>query len=247
MMSMHRALRDIMKMSDADIKDMLNEIRLEKAMAAELQATANVIKKTGIFDTVDRIYGDYDAMNSDQPAQPQGEGEDGMGGGGGGLGGLGGGMDDLGGDMDMDMGEPGGDMGGDLGGTPGETDMGGAPSADAGEPLMESSIGKKKPLSEVKKSAAKSFTQQYFSMLSEAKDEDFGENDEPFDFDGKNVTLEMKLKETLDKFENLVNEDSLKREEMISEAVDDLETISGSSEDHQEESPSIGIEDEDLE
>ena len=59
MMSMHRALKEIMKMSDTEIKDMLTEIRLEKAMAAELAATANIIKKTGIFDSVDRIYGDY--------------------------------------------------------------------------------------------------------------------------------------------------------------------------------------------
>ena len=236
MMSMHKALREIMKMSDQDIKDMLNEIRLEKAMAAELQATANIIKHTGMFDTADRIYGDYDAMANPQAQQPQQGQDDGMGGmgGGGGLGGLGGGMDDMGG-MDMDMGEPGGEAGGDLGGEEGETDMGGAPAADAGEPLMESIRNRKKALSEVKKTNTKSFTEQYFSMLSENKDADFGENEEPFDFDGKNITMEHKLKEVLDRFENLVDEDSLKREEIISEVADDLETLSASTEDSQEE------------
>ena len=236
MMSMHKALREIMKMSDQDIKDMLNEIRLEKAMAAELQATANIIKHTGMFDTVDRIYGDYEAMANPQAQQPQQGQDDGMGGmgGGGGLGGLGGGMDDMGG-MDMDMGEPGGEAGGDLGGEEGETDMGGAPAADAGEPLMESIRNRKKTLSEVKKTNTKSFTEQYFSMLSENKDADFGENEEPFDFDGKNITMEHKLKEVLDRFENLVDEDSLKREEIISEVADDLETLSASTEDSQEE------------
>ena len=239
MMSMHKALREIMKMSDSDIKDMLNEIRLEKAMAAELQATANIIKKTGMFDTVDRIYGDYDAMNSDQPQQAQGQGEDdGMGGmgGGGGLGGLGGGdmgdmgdMGDLGGDMDL--GEPGGEEGSDLGGG-GETDMDSAPDADNGTPLMEGLRRKKPALKEVKKKAAKSFTQQYFDILSEAKkEEEDGTLDEPFDFDGKNVTMEETLKRVLDKFENLVDEDSLEREDIINEAIENVSAISGSSED----------------
>ena len=238
MMSMHKALREIMKMSDSDIKDMLNEIRLEKAMAAELQATANIIKHTGMFDTSDRIYGDYEAMNSDQPAQAQGQGEDnGMGGmgGGGGLGGLGGGdmgdMDDLGGDMDMDMGEPGGEEGSDLGGG-GETDMGSAPDADNGTPLMEGLKKKKPALKEQKKKATKSFTQQYFDILSEAKkEEEDGILEEPFDFDGKNVTMETTLKRVLDKFENLVDEDSLEREDIINEAIENVSAISGSSED----------------
>ena len=222
MMSMHRAYRTILKLSDSEIKDMFNEIRLEKAMAAELQATANIIKHTGMFDTADRIYGDYEAMNSPQPAQPQGEGEDELGGGGGGMGGLGGG--DLGGDlgdMDMDLGEPGSEGGSDLGGEAGETDMGGAPEADAGEPLMETR--KKKLLSELKKHKAKSFTEQYFNLLSESeKKEDDGALEEPFDFDGKNITMEQRLKNVLDKFENLVDEDSLERETLISEAVEDL-------------------------
>lgn len=223
MMSMHKALREIMKMSDTEIKDMLNEIRLEKAMAAELAATANIIKKTGMFDTVDRIYGDYDAMNGNQPQQAaESEDEDGLGGGGG-LGGLGGG--DLGGDMDMDMdlGEPGSEGGSDLGGDEGETDMGGAPSADEGSPLMET---RKSILSENKKFGAKTFTERYFDMLNESsKIENDGILEEPFDFDGKSVTISEQIRKTLDKFSNLVDEDAMEREEIITEAIETLGNV----------------------
>lgn len=167
MMSMHKALKEIMKMSDSEIKDMLNEIRLERAMAAELAATTNIIKKTGMFDSVDRIYGDYEAMNNPQAQQASNdEGEDGMGGGGGGA--FGG---DLGGDMDMDLGEPGTEGGGDLTGEMGETDMANAPSADAGEPLMENSDRRLRMITEKKKRDSlrpiKTFTSRYFDLLSE--------------------------------------------------------------------------------
>ena len=234
MMSMHKALRDIMKMSDTEIKDMLNEIRLEKAMAAELAATSNVIKETGMFDAVDRIYGDYDAMNGNKkPTAAGDEDEEGLGGGGGGgLGGLGGGGD-LGDDMDMDLGEPGTEGGSDLGGEEGETGMDNAPEADEGTPLMEL----RKPrrmISEEKKKVGKSFTERYFDMLSEAsKKEMDGTIDSAFDFDGKNVTIEENLKKVLDKFEGLVDEDAMEREEIISEAI---ESFSGKSDDISEES-----------
>ena len=217
MMSIHKALREIMKMSDTEIKDMLNEIRLEKAMAAELAATANIIKKTGMFDVTDRIYGDYDAMNNPQPAPAQGEGEDGgMGGmGGGAMGGLGG---DLGGDMDMDLGEPGAEEGGDLGGDTGETDMGGAPAADEGAPLEE---GKKALIRENARKGKKSFTARYFDILSEkAKEEKDGIIDDAFDFEGRSVTIEENIKKVLDKFSDLVDEDAVERENLLSEAIE---------------------------
>ncbi len=68
--------------------------------------------------------------------------------------------------------------------------------------------------------------------MSEAKkEEEDGIVDEPFDFDGKNVTMESTLKRVLDKFENLVDEDSLEREDIISEAIENVNAISGSSED----------------
>ena len=225
MMSMHKALKEIMKMSDAEIKEMFLEIRFEKAMAAELAATANIIKKTGMFDNVDRIYGDYEAMNGGGQAQQQGEGEeDSLGGGGGGLGGgLGG---DLGGDMDMDLGEPGTEEDADLGGEAGETDMGGAPSADAGEPLMEIKKRRRPVLAENKTSKkhiiTKSFTERYFDMLAEhsKKTEDIVE--EIVDFNGKNATMEDRIRQVCSTIDNLINEEEYENENLINEAVSAL-------------------------
>lgn len=183
MMSLHKALRDIMKMKDSEIKDMLNEIRLEKAMAAELAATANIIKKTGMFDSVDRMYGDFNIVNGDaaqQQAQPAGDD--------GGMGGLGGGMPlgggDLGGDLggDMDFGGPDdsglGDMGGEIGSAP----MDSAPDADAGTPLME-------------RKRVKSFTSQYLDLLSER---DIPISDKAFDFTAMTQVLNENATKIID-------------------------------------------------
>jgi hypothetical protein len=224
MMSMHKALKEIMKMSDAEIKEMFLEIRFEKAMAAELAATANIIKKTGMFDNVDRIYGDYEAMNGGGQAQQQGEGEeDGLGGGGGGLGGgLGG---DLGGDMDMDLGEPGTEEGTDLGGEASETDMGGAPSADAGEPLMEIKKRRRPVLKENKSKKhliTKSFTERYFDMLAENSKKTEEIVEEIVDFNGKNATMEDKIRQVCSTIDNLINEEEYENENLINEAVSAL-------------------------
>jgi hypothetical protein len=102
-MSMTRAKRDILGMSDDDIKEDLLEQRMEKAAAAELANSANVIKHTGMFDIVDRVYGDMKAaLNGGGAAGgKEGDAESGgsVGGGGGGLGGSfgggGGGAEDL--------------------------------------------------------------------------------------------------------------------------------------------------------
>ena len=225
MMSMHKALKEIMKMSDAEIKEMFLEIRFEKAMAAELAATANIIKKTGMFDNVDRIYGDYEAMNGGGQAQQQGEGEeDGLGGGGGG--GLGGGMGgDLGGDMDMDLGEPGAEGGGDLGGEAGETDMGGAPAADGGEPLMENRKRRRPVLTENKSKKhliTKSFTERYFDMLAEHSKKTEEIVEEIVDFNGKNATMEDRIRQVCSTIDNLINEEEYENENLINEAVSAL-------------------------
>ena len=167
-LSLHFCLKKFMKMSDSEIKDMLNEIRLEKAMAAELATTQQIIKKTGIFDTVDRIYGDYEALNSDIKPQPQGEDEEGMGGGGGAIGG--GPIGDLG-----DLGEPGGDEMGDIGGEDMDMGMSEAPEADNGGP-NESRRDKKPLITESSRKRIKSFTERYLEMLSESINEDSTRN-----------------------------------------------------------------------
>lgn len=141
-LSMHRALREIMKMSDKEIADNINEIRLEKALTAELEKTSQIIKRTGIFDPVDNIYGEVGAEYTDD----NGEGAEG---GPGGPGGFGGGGADFGSDLDM-LGEPGGDDMGDIGGDMDAVDMSAAPTADNGEaapaPAMESFVSQNKPL-----------------------------------------------------------------------------------------------------
>lgn len=221
MMSIHKALKEIMKMSDSEIKEMLQEIRIEKAMAAELAATANIIKKTGMFDNVDRIYGDYEAMNGGGQNAQQSSGEDD------GSGGMGGGMaGGLGGDLgdDMDLGEPGTEGGGDLGGETGEVDMGGAPSADSGEPLME--IRRKKiPLlkeNKSKKAVVKSFTEKYFDLLSESKNKKEEPIEEIIDFLGKTATMESKIQEVCSRIDNLVSEEEVEDENLINNAMSAL-------------------------
>jgi len=57
-MSMTRAKKEILNMTNEEIRLDLEQQRLEKAAAAELANTANIIKKSGLFDKVDRIYGD---------------------------------------------------------------------------------------------------------------------------------------------------------------------------------------------
>jgi hypothetical protein len=62
-MSMSKAKKEILNMSNEEIRLDLEQQRLEKAAAAEIANTANVIKKTGIFDKVDRIYGELTASD----------------------------------------------------------------------------------------------------------------------------------------------------------------------------------------
>lgn len=121
-----RAWREIMGWSDKEIKENLEDLRLERALAAELERTQEIIKRTRIFDPVDNIYGEPGA---DYSAQGGGEnGEEGPGGGGsmggGGFGGAG----------EFDFGEEGGDMPPEEMGTEGEMDMGAAAGEDVGAP-----------------------------------------------------------------------------------------------------------------
>lgn len=218
MMSLHKALKDILKLSDSEIKDMLNEIYLEKAMAAEVQNSTNLIKDSTVFTATKRLYGDYDALQAaENGATPDGNGGDSqspMGGGGAPMGGFG----DFGGDDGMDMGEPGADTEGEFGGAMGETDMAGAPSADEGAPLQEAKKKAKKTITEInvkslKKKAAKSFTEQYFDMLIKEQRETDGETEEIVDFDGKAVTTEATIKSIFDTIDGIVDKNKLLNEE----------------------------------
>ena len=140
LMSWHQVQKEIMGRTDDEIINMLNEIRLEKAMAEELTKTAQIIPQTGMFNNTDRLYADPNAQYSQGEGNEEG---DEFGGGGGAAGGFGG---DFGGDMggdDMlgDLGEPGAEEEGEIGGAEGETPM------DENMP-MESTLSKKKIVSE---------------------------------------------------------------------------------------------------
>lgn len=144
-MSLQRALKDIMKWSEKEIKENFEEIRLEKAIAAELEKTQQIIKKTGIFDTVDRIYGEPGAKYSDdmQGEGGMGDGQGGMGGGsmgGGPIGGGGGGPTDFGEDLD-ELGGPGAEENGSINGQEGSmptSDITPKDDTDSGLDMTES-------------------------------------------------------------------------------------------------------------
>ena len=103
LMSVTRAWKTILKWSDKEIADNLEELRLENALAGELKKTFQIIKRTGIFDPVDNVYGEAGAEYSDTSEEGADDGSV-MGGGGSSAGAaIGGG--------DVDFGEE--DMGGE--------------------------------------------------------------------------------------------------------------------------------------
>ena len=146
-MSMYTAWKTVLGWSEKEISENLDHLRLEVALANELEKTPEIIKNTGIFKYVDNIYGEPGAKYSDGQQQEGGE-EGGMPGGGGG-----GGFDFGGGE---DMGMPEEDMTGAEGemgmeeGAPEEAELGGAPSPEQGteEPQVGENLSQraKKPL-----------------------------------------------------------------------------------------------------
>ena len=129
-MSMTRAKKEILGWSEDEIKQDLLEQRIEKAAAMELENTANVITNTGVFDRVDRVYGDMDMARIGGQVDEEG----GEAGGGAAGGGFGGGFDDA----ELDLGdEEGDDLGGedlgdeiDFGDEGGDEDLGAEPTTD---------------------------------------------------------------------------------------------------------------------
>ena len=61
--------RNIFKLSDKEIKENLEQLRLERALSTELQKTSQIIKRTNIFDPVDNIYGEPGAQYSFNPEE----------------------------------------------------------------------------------------------------------------------------------------------------------------------------------
>lgn len=116
-MSRTRALKEVFNWSDDEILQDLLEQRMEKAAAAEMENTANVIKHTGLFDKVDKMYGDIEAAKKGGGAPPEESGDGG-----------GGGANFGGGGADFDFGDEG-----DLGDEGAEAPEGGAEGTETPE------------------------------------------------------------------------------------------------------------------
>ena len=166
-MSTTRALKNIMKWSEKDIKENFEEIRLEKGIAAELEKTTQIIKKTGIVDTVDRIYGEpgaeyVDDQQGGMDGAPQG-------------GDMGGGgmtpppMGDVGGELDG-LGSPNSDDQGDISGQEGTVPTQDMPTDDtATQQPMESRKSGKRPLINEERKLLDSMFDEYLSKVTESK------------------------------------------------------------------------------
>jgi len=59
------AKKFILGMSDEEIKLDLQQQRFEKALSGELEKTSETIKKTGLFNTIDRLYGEKPTEEGD--------------------------------------------------------------------------------------------------------------------------------------------------------------------------------------
>lgn len=216
-MSLTRALKEIMGWSDKDIKENFEEIRLEKGIAAELEKTAQIIKRTGIFDIVDRMYGEPGAEYQDD--QQMGGPDGGMGGGmpgGGGGGGFGGGLDDLG----MPGGNDEGDITGQEGAEP-TTEMGGAPEGGGNEPTTpepnknESTNKKGKLLTEGAingvQSSERSLLEYYLSMLNKRAENENKEASgliERADIYDKSLLINEDFSKMINSLDDAINEEN---------------------------------------
>ena len=98
------AKKHILGFSDEEIKLDLQQQRIEMAVGAELTNTATIITHSGIFDNIDKLYGNKVSGATAGGAAPSSPPPPG---GGGGFGG-GGGMEDLGGPEPSGAPEPGG-------------------------------------------------------------------------------------------------------------------------------------------
>jgi uncharacterized membrane protein YgcG len=218
-MSWTRAHRDIMGWSDDEIKQDLLEQRMEKAAAAELANTANVIKHTGMFDVVDRIYGDFQAALNGGGGEGGAEGGDEGGaeggGGGGGFGGGGFGGGGLGGE-DLDFGEEGGaegeesaaatEAGAEEGGVEAATEAGAEPVAESLKKIDKLLTERKDILSEKLNKRTKKYQNRFVNTLIESiKPEDKNKEEKVKIYD-KNLKINEDMNGMIDDINKMLDE-----------------------------------------
>ena len=183
-MSMTRAKKEILGMSEEEIRTDLEQQRLEKAAAAEMEQTATIIKKTGIFDRVDKLYGDFSTLTGGPSAEGGEEGGD------------------TGGE---DLGGFGADTGGDLGGF--GADTGGADTSAEPAPTEESVKKKDNLLLEQDRrryeEKVKKYQGIYLNRLMESLDKD----ERVFNLDEvekDTETLNSKISDMTKEIDNLI-------------------------------------------
>ncbi len=163
-MSITRAQKEILGWSDKQINDNLEELRLEKALAAELEQTTAIIKRTGLFSKVDNLYGEPGAEYGNNNGGGN-QGEDAMGGAMGGGGDLGGFGMDMGSDMGSDTGDLDMEEGnGDIDGAEGTESMEDTANAESAPPLQEAFFNRllEKTINERKKHEEDFFTKSKY-------------------------------------------------------------------------------------
>ena len=210
-MSIQEAWKRILKLSDNDIKEMLEQIRLEKALSAEYEKTSQIIKRSGIFDVVDRIYGEPGAEYLEDSGGNEGGPQDGgsMGGG------FGGGLDELG-----EPGMEGEDIGGEEGSEPVEDMSAGndGMGQEQGQP-MENARRDGSLLTEQKLTKHEVLTNRLFNQIVENMDSKKRvENEFPrVDVYDKSLMINEEMNSVINKLDDLLN-DSL--DEILNESED---------------------------
>jgi hypothetical protein len=201
-LSMQEAWKRILKFSDKQIKEILEEIRLEKALSAEYEKTSQIIKRSGIFDTVDRIYGEPGAEYQEE-ATGNGMGDQGGPGGGG----FGGGLDDFGSPGNEEM----GDISGNEGTEPVENmqpEQGGLEPGGTESPIQSNETNTRhgKLLTEQTLSKHEKLTNRLFNQIVSKMDDK--RKDESYvprvDFYDKNLVINEEMNSVINKLDDLL-------------------------------------------
>jgi hypothetical protein len=183
-MSMTRAKKEILGMSEEEIRTDLEQQRLEKAAAAEMEQTATIIKKTGLFDRVDKLYGDFSALTGGASAEGGEEGGD------------------TGGE---DLGGFGADTGGDLGGF--GADTGGEETAAEPAPTEESVNKKDNLLLEQDRRRYEEKVKKYQGIYLNRLMESLNKDERVFNLDEvekDTETLNSKISDITKEIDNLI-------------------------------------------
>jgi len=193
---MTRAKRDILGMSEEEIRNDLEQQRMEKAASAEMEQTSTIIKKTGIFDRVDTLYGEFGTTPTNAAG---GEGDD-MGGddmGGGDFGGGGGGAAFGGGDFGAEM----------EGGETAEAGAEAGAEIAAAETPVESTNKKGDLLVEENKSKLTNKTKKYQSIYLKRLIESIDNDQNIINVDNGVETINSKIDQMSKEIDSLIREE----------------------------------------